>query len=308
MSSAAPYFSVIIPTYNREKVIAEAVQSVLDQTFTDFEVIVIDDGSKDNSGEIVKELAKTDQRLRYIYQDNAERSRARNHGIRESKGEYICFLDSDDLFEKEHLAAFHDYITKNDRPVALLYGNSVGRRDAERWVSELPEINSENLIEVLMEHSIPSQQVCIHSSILQKHQFNPEIRIGEDRELWFRISEDFPVIHTGQSTVVIRDLGDRSIDTTNIWAYHENIEHIKHLQSIDTKGRIPNSIIGSMLSTGYFKLALCYFNGGKRLQALRYLLVSILRWPFHKYKYKIIFLMNILGLQFLLPAHIRNEY
>ena len=96
-----PKVSVIIPTYNRADLVGHAIQSVLDQTYADWETIVVDDGSTDNTRNVVS--AFTDHRIRYIYQDNAKLPGARNAGIRAGTGEYVAFLDSDDRFLPDKL-------------------------------------------------------------------------------------------------------------------------------------------------------------------------------------------------------------
>jgi len=96
-----PKVSVIIPTYNRADMVGDAIQSVLDQTYADWELIVVDDGSEDNTRDVV--ASYNDSRVRYIYQDNMKLPGARNTGIRASTGEYVAFLDSDDLFLPEKL-------------------------------------------------------------------------------------------------------------------------------------------------------------------------------------------------------------
>ena len=88
--------SVIIPVYNVRLYLERCVQSVLRQTYKDLEIILVDDGSKDNSGELCDQLALSDQRIRVIHQENQGLSGARNTGIRQATGEYIIFLDSDD--------------------------------------------------------------------------------------------------------------------------------------------------------------------------------------------------------------------
>ena len=80
-----------------------AVDSVLNQTYKDWELIVVDDGSTDNTKEIVEEFVKIDKRIKYIFQENKERSAARNNGIKKAKGDWICFLDSDDIYHMNHL-------------------------------------------------------------------------------------------------------------------------------------------------------------------------------------------------------------
>ena len=90
-----PLVSVIIPTYNRADLVAQAVQSVLNQTYSNIETIVVDDGSTDNTREV---LRKYQDRISYVYQERSERSKARNEGFRHSRGNYIAFLDSDDIW------------------------------------------------------------------------------------------------------------------------------------------------------------------------------------------------------------------
>ena len=282
----------------------ECVKSVLNQSFENFELIVIDDGSTDMTQQFLEPLCEKDSRLRYIHQENAERSNARNHGIRISKGEYICFLDSDDLFLPNHLMCFRNKLIELEYPTIMLFGHNFLLDQS----FEPSSLIKDNLVSFLLESPIPPQVTCIHASIMAKHQFNPEIRIGEDRELWFRISRDFDIIFSKQYTVDIRDLGDRSIDISNVWAQRENIHLINHLKRIDDDSRITSQTIRSMYSSGYLKLAKSYFFTKKRASALASILRSIIIWPSHKYKYKIILMINILGLRVLLPKHIRDAY
>jgi len=96
MSDYSPFFSIIIPVYNIEKYISYCVNSVLAQSFDDYEIVLVDDGSADNCFQICDEFAKKDKRIHVIHQGNKGPSEARNAGIANSKGEYIIFLDGDD--------------------------------------------------------------------------------------------------------------------------------------------------------------------------------------------------------------------
>ena len=100
----APQASVIIPCWNVEKWVEDAVNSVLRSTFSDFEVIAVDDGSTDSTGTILERLAATDQRVRVVHQSNRGLSGARNGGLDVARGEYVFFLDGDDTFEPEFLS------------------------------------------------------------------------------------------------------------------------------------------------------------------------------------------------------------
>ncbi len=113
----APKVSIIIPTYNRAGMVQQAIASVLAQTYTDFECIVVDDGSPDDTQASLQSLVAAG-RIRYVRQANAGLSAARNHGIRVARGAYITFLDDDDLYEPEKLAQQAAYL--DAYPAAML--------------------------------------------------------------------------------------------------------------------------------------------------------------------------------------------
>ncbi|MFT5883703.1 MAG: glycosyltransferase involved in cell wall biosynthesis [Arcticibacterium sp.] len=129
-----PLFSVIIPAYNYGHYISESIQSVLNQSFQDWECIVIDDGSKDNTAEVVKAFTQKDSRIKYHFQKNAGLSKARNRGISLAKGSYFQFLDADDLLESEKLRLFNDTIL-NHPEADVLY--SEGRLFKESNLEDL---------------------------------------------------------------------------------------------------------------------------------------------------------------------------
>ena len=98
-----PQVSIITPCYNASRFVSQTIDSVLTQTFTDWEMIIVDDGSKDDSSEIVEKYVKKDSRIRLIQQPNGGSANARNHGIREATGRYIALLDADDLWLPQFL-------------------------------------------------------------------------------------------------------------------------------------------------------------------------------------------------------------
>ena len=116
---AMPIVSVVIPTFNRAHVVGQAIESVLAQTLTDFELILVDDGSSDNTARIVKSFS--DSRLRYVRQSNAGAGLARNRGVEESSAELIAFLDSDDLWMREKLAAVVDCAKAHPEVTAVFH-------------------------------------------------------------------------------------------------------------------------------------------------------------------------------------------
>lgn len=117
--------SVIVPVYNCEKYIRKTIQSVKDQTFEDWELILVDDGSSDESGHICDMEAEKDDRIRVIHNENGGVSAARNTGIEKSKGDFICFLDSDDLLNKKALEKMYRNIAGIDL-VAASFEDTTG--------------------------------------------------------------------------------------------------------------------------------------------------------------------------------------
>lgn len=103
MDEKQPLVSIITPCYNQGKYLAETIDSVLAQTYKNWEMVIVDDGSSDNSKEVANSYANKDSRIRYIYQDNAGPSAARNNGVRMSHGIYIQFLDGDDKLAKDYI-------------------------------------------------------------------------------------------------------------------------------------------------------------------------------------------------------------
>ncbi|MCE3047674.1 glycosyltransferase family 2 protein [Helicobacter sp. faydin-H17] len=121
MKHDKPFFSIIFPIYNREIYLQETLQSILSQSFGDFELIAIDDGSTDQSLAILQSLQ--DQRIKVFTQSNLGVSEARNTGIKHAKGEYLCFADSDDILHPNYLQDFYTLIQKTQ--ASLIKNNSI---------------------------------------------------------------------------------------------------------------------------------------------------------------------------------------
>ncbi len=111
--------SIIVPVYNVEKYLEQCISSILEQTYTNFELILVDDGSTDKSGDICDEWFKKDSRIKVFHQRNQGLSAARNRGIELAKGEYFCFVDSDDFVTKEYVKDFMEAIEREDADFAL---------------------------------------------------------------------------------------------------------------------------------------------------------------------------------------------
>lgn len=123
-----PKISIIVPVYNVEKYLARCIDSILEQTFSDFECLLIDDGSPDCSGALCDEYAHKDNRIHVIHQKNAGVSAARNRGLDAARGEWICFVDSDDWCAKDMLSLLYGAAFENDADVVCGATLSIGRK------------------------------------------------------------------------------------------------------------------------------------------------------------------------------------
>lgn len=112
-------FTVIVPVYNAEEYLDRCIESILNQTFTNYELLLVNDGSKDNSLQILRKFEKIDKRITVFTQENQGVSVARNQGIENAKGEYICFIDSDDWVENDYLENLYKNKTSDDTLVIL---------------------------------------------------------------------------------------------------------------------------------------------------------------------------------------------
>lgn len=197
-----PEVSVIIPTYNRAWCLAQAIESVLAQDFMDFELIVVDDGSDDNTNSVLAKFPG----IRVITQKNKGVSNARNTGVRESTGHLIAFLDSDDLWKKSKLSIQVEFFRKN--PDALIC------QTQEIWIRNGKRVNpgkrhqkfSGYFFEKSLELCLvsPSAVMIRRSFFEQINGFDVELPACEDYDMWLRIGLRHPVYLIDQTLIIKR--------------------------------------------------------------------------------------------------------
>ena len=186
-------FSVVIPLYNCRDYIHEAVTSVLDQTFCDFEIIVIDDGSTDGSDEVVK--AFDDPRIRYFRQENQGVSAARNAGIEQAQGRFVAFLDADDYWHKQHLEQAREAFLQWD----VNWYISDYRKTSERYCAEnlqpyAPGNSALKLVDYCRKgfQFVCSSSVVIRREALETLRFKNGLQLGEDLLFWYSFAVKNP--------------------------------------------------------------------------------------------------------------------
>lgn len=208
-----PFFTIVIPTYNRAGFILKTIQSVLAQQFEDFEVLVVDDGSTDNTANVVKLVE--DKRVFFFKKENGERAAARNFGIKNSKGKFISFLDSDDLLLTNHLATAFDFIqTHNPRVFHLGYLVKDPVSGKEKYPQQVVDINKQ----ILSGNLLSCNGVFIESKIAHQNLFNETRPLSslEDWELWIRLAARFTFMHSNQVTSLVINHDSRSVFSADI--------------------------------------------------------------------------------------------
>src|SRR5690554_4012887 len=224
-------FSVIIPLCNKELSISNTIQSVLDQTFQNFEIVIVNDGSTDNS---VKEVEKfDDKRIRLIHQKNQGVSAARNRGIEEAKYEWVAFLDADDLWRENHLKTLDDMIKKYpiDKVFTTSYIQS-NQTETEKPNNTIDVID--NYFKAALERRVTWTSImCANKEVFDKvGGFNIKLSRGEDLDLWARIGREYRYIKSNLITAIYR-VGFENNLTTGRSVYNKSILSVIDLKVLE---------------------------------------------------------------------------
>jgi glycosyltransferase involved in cell wall biosynthesis len=234
-----PLVSVVIPTFNRENYISETIKSIQAQTINDLEIIVIDDGSNDGTQKIIESLSQTDQRIRYIAQQNSGVSIARNNGLDLARGKYVAFIDSDDIILPPHLEYLVDAIEqRSDAQIAVALSNfrffGLERNAQENETAFKTSIvraldlafeskgqgawvSNDDLLSTLLQHGFPFRMPAslIARELLStsRIRFEPDIKYLEDAQFMTHLSYFTNFLFVDQKTYLIRKHLENANDT-----------------------------------------------------------------------------------------------
>lgn len=219
MNKLNPFFSVVIPLYNKAHFIEASVKSVLQQDFENFELIIVDDGSTDDSLAKVNQIK--DPRIQLIQQKNKGAAAARNYGVEFAKSNWIAFLDADDVWKKNHLSELHkalqqfpeevvfttrlSIVQENKKEILAIYNFPIGKK-----IKLLP----------YFENSVKSDLLNTSGILIQKvffkklGGFNETIYSGQDTDLFIRIGLQKKVVFNPKSTFVYQEYSENNISKT----------------------------------------------------------------------------------------------
>lgn len=284
-----PKVSVIIPTYNRARLIGRAIRSILNQTFQDFEIIVVDDGSTDNSKDICCSL--NDSRLHYIrHEQNRGGGAARNTGIVAAQGEYIAFQDSDDEWLSDKLERQIQILEKASNEVGVVYTAFI-RVDGSRvfYLPSFEVVKKEGNIlnQLLKGNFVSTQTTMIRMSCFEKvGMFDEMLPRFQDWELFIRISKNYKFKFISEPLAIVYKQ-DHSI-TSDQKAYIKALNLIRE-RHFEEFARSKN-----LLANLYFNMGLNLFLFGNIKEGRRYMTNAIKTYPF-KFKYFIAVLITFFG-------------
>lgn len=277
--------SVILPTFNCAKYLDESIESVLSQTGADFEIIVIDDGSTDNTSEVLGKY-KTDARIKTIHQPNSGPGAARNSGINCSEGDYLCFLDADDVMEPGSLRSRLEALTAAP-DIAMVFSDYTLQHDENNFIREY--LGHNHFIDYFKSALAPSPLECtlFNSRFTELfYRFSPhpiwtgtvmvrksvtaavgffrtDISVGEDTDYWMRIVEHHRFAYIDKATAVYKHY--RSSLTKDTEKYCR--ERIRRLKSIPFTSTTLATTFNRNISEAYCHLGYHHYRHNGRLQS-----------------------------------------
>lgn len=268
--------SVIIPTYNRVNLVVQAVDSVLAQTCKEFELIVVDDGSTDNTREVI---AGYGDRVRYVYQDNAGVYAARNHGIGLSTGSFIAFLDSDDVWEKDKLACQLDLLIKYPEYAAVHTASSTidkNGRIIESVVNPQRQSHDGKVFDEFFEHNM---SVILLSTVMMRREcfdkiglFDEHSPVATDHFFFLRLAFYYQIAFIDEPLVRYR-LTDGSLSRRNVL---ENVTWREELlrefiEEFDGYFSVRSDLVKKKWKSFYYDAGMKLYYGGEYKAARTYL-------------------------------------
>jgi glycosyltransferase involved in cell wall biosynthesis len=207
-----PFFSIVIPTYNRANLIGKTINSILQQQYTNYEIIIVDDGSTDNTEAAIKPFLSSD-RVTYFKKENAERAAARNFGTGKATGDYISWFDSDDLMLPNHLEEAVKMIQQYKQPEIFALSFTIATPELKTVRQVILPAAACNAI-LYKQNILACNPVFVRKDIAIRFPFNETraLSASEDYELWLRIAAQFTIYTSQQPSSYLIEHTERSVN------------------------------------------------------------------------------------------------
>ena len=275
-----PFFSVIIPLYNRESRISRTLDSLRSQTFQDFETIIVDDASIDNSYN-VSLTYELPNKIVLKNEKNSERCVTRNRGISIAQGQYICFLDSDDYHLPTHLQTLYKAIEELHFPKAFFFTNAYDETEngirSERFCPNYDDISPYTYF---LRYTVNPQRWAVHHSIAKPLLFDPNIVIAEDMDFTLRVvAKQIPIYQIKERTTVYVAANDSFTHADTQKPQKELLYFKKIFAKQELQGKLPRKEMRRLLSMCHFNLAKQYFAENQKWVTFWRALYSCILFP-----------------------------
>lgn len=224
--STAPKVSIILPTYNRGYLIARTIRSVLNQTYTNFELLIIDDASNDNTYEVVSSFS--DNRIKYIcLEQNTKGTMPRNVGIDKSIGEYIAFLDSDDEWLSNKLEEQIKFISKIETENFLCFTGLIKKNEFKERIKKQRDLKeNEDIMDYILvgDNEVQTSTYLLPSKLAKKIKFDPNVRKHQDWDFCIRLKKENTSFFYLPKNLTIWHVDSRADRLSKKNDYHYSIE------------------------------------------------------------------------------------
>jgi len=278
-------FSVVIPTYNRAGFLPATISSVIKQEYKNFEIIVVDDGSTDQTAEVISRIRESNPgvELHYFAKQNQERGAARNYGAQRAVGEYICFLDSDDELYSHHLSAAKKFIELHPDVEIFHLGYDI-KNGKGKVIGRGPFFEEPPNQRLIEGNCLSCNGVFLRKDIALENPFSEDrnLSVFEDWELWLRLASNYTINYSNEITSSIFNHVDRSV-------LEPNKEKLILRMNVMLKSVLLNSdiVVYYLPKLRKFKTS-CYsyvslhlsLNRQYRREALKYLMKTLGNNPF----------------------------
>lgn len=297
MSLSASLVSVLMAVYNSERYVAQAVESILNQTFQDFELIIIDDGSRDRSLSILQQYADRDPRIRLIHRENQGISRTRNQLLAEATGEFIAVMDSDDVSLPDRLKQQVDFLRQHPE-VVCVGGAQEWIDEAGRFLLHRKEVESDAEIQqqMLVGHTCINNPSAMmrRSAVLQVGGYDESLAQAEDLDLFLKLGERGQLANLPNPVLQYRQ-------HCNSISEQRHREHLEQQRIVCERAWQRRGITGLVMETQPWRpvdrpsrhrfmtmYGWWFFNRGQRSAAIDYAIKAIQALPFNPEGWKLL--------------------
>lgn len=274
-----PLVSIITPTYNRVDYIIQAIESVLAQTYPYFEMIIVDDGSTDNTKSVIEPFLQ-DARISYFYQENQRQSVARNKGLDVANGDYICFLDSDNYWFSDKLEKSFAAFSTNPE-ADIVYGDivTVDEQGQEMTRDNMPRYSGKITRFLLRDNYVSMNTAMVRKKCFEEMGgLDPSCEVADDYEMWLRFSAKFTYLYISEYLTYYRVMKDQ-ISSNKDKRFKFNEQIVRNFQK-----RFPDVVNSAIFCEGwchfYTRKGRCYAQQGQLCIAWKSYFKALQNKPF----------------------------